>query len=113
MADAVGFERVAQAWLKQVEQAPKDETIYRRAVQAIAFCSPETAEKMMTARRDRPGLVRLYAEAVLGLTDEGYTSGDSGRALADSRQKAFANMRPPALKAPVIRCCWNPPRGTC
>lgn len=90
LADPAGLERVAQAWLGQIDKHPKDDSIFRQTIGAIQYCKPETAEKMLIARRDQSGLGQLYSNAVLGLNGEGYASYDPAASLAELRRSEFA-----------------------
>jgi len=90
LADPQGFERVAQAWLDQLAKTPIDADIVRQTVEAIQYCKPEVAEKLLTERHDQAGLGRLYGVAALGLTGTEYRNSDAAGSSAELRKGAFA-----------------------
>ena len=90
LADPDAFARASQRWLEQVRKNPGNAEIRRKAVDAIGFCSPEQAERLLSAANDTPGLGRLYASAVLGTTGDSYRNNDPAGSDAEFRARPFA-----------------------
>ena len=90
LADPAGFELVAHAWLNQLDKHPKDDVVLGQTIEAIEYCKPEVAEKLLLARQDAASLGKLYASAVLGLNGQSYATYDVGLSLPELRQSAFA-----------------------
>jgi hypothetical protein len=90
LADPDAFKRASEAWLEQVRANPEDPEIRRSAVGAIQYCFPEQAEQMLVEGKDEPGLGRLYAGAVLGITGESYLNNEPAGSDAALRERPFA-----------------------
>ena len=90
LADAEAFDRASVLWRNQVNQHPKDAEIRAAAAEAIRYCLPEEAEKLLIQDGNSMGLGSLYAEAVLGVTGESYQRSDATGADAGFRQRPFA-----------------------
>jgi len=90
LADPETFRRASELWLEQIKKNPGNAEIRRAAVDAIQFCSPEQAERILIEGRDESGLGRLYAAAVLGITGQSYLNNDPAGSDAAFRERPFA-----------------------
>jgi protein TonB len=90
LADGEGAARVARKWVELALSNPRETGIRMLAVEANQYCSPEEAEKLLTASSDAAGLGRLYAAAVLGVTGLSYSGGDLAGTDPSLRQQPFA-----------------------
>jgi TonB family protein len=98
LADPGAYRRVEEAWLEQIKRNSGDAEIRRAAVDAIQYCSPEQAEQILTEAKDSPGLGRLYAAAVLGVTGGSYLSNDPAGSDPEFRKRPFAEKAQRALE---------------
>ena len=90
LADPEAARHVGEMWLEQIKRNTGDAAIRRSAVDAIQFCTPEQAEKILTDAKDGAGLGRLYAGAVLGITGESYQNSDPAGSDPALRERPFA-----------------------
>ena len=90
LADPEAFKRTSELWLEQIRKNPGNPEIRRAAVDAIQFCAPEQAEKILIEGKDESGLGRLYAAAILGITGQSYLNNDPAGSDAVFRERPFA-----------------------
>jgi TonB family protein len=90
LADPEAFRKASDLWIEQWRRTPSADAIRREAIDAIQYCDPELAEKLLTESGDRAGLGRLYAIAVLGVTGDSYTTNDPAGSDSSLRQTPFA-----------------------
>jgi hypothetical protein len=98
LADPGAFRSAASLWLEQVKTHPGDGDIRSEAVDAVQFCDPESAERMLLDANDQAGLGRLYAGAVLGMTGLSYANNDPAGSDAAFRARPFAAKARRALE---------------
>jgi hypothetical protein len=89
LADRDGFESVAHLWNEKVA-ARREEAVHSNAVDALSYCAPEEAEKLLLADHDGSGLGRLYASAILGIAGQDYVTGDENGSDPTLRESSFA-----------------------
>ena len=98
LADSAAFERSKELWLIAVQKNPESVEVRRGAVDAIQFCEPERAEKMLLESGDEVALGRLYAAAVLGITGDSYKNNDPVGTDSAFRERPFARKARQALE---------------
>jgi hypothetical protein len=98
LADPGAFRSAASLWLEQVKAHPGDGDIRSAAVDAVQFCDPESAERLLLDANDQAGLGRLYAIAVLGITGLSYANNDPAGSDAAFRERPFAAKARRALE---------------
>jgi len=98
LADPEGFKRASDLWLEQVKKNPGDASVRREAVNAIQYCLPEQAEQLLLEAQDRSGLGALYANAVLGVTGQSYSSNDPVGSDQTFRERPFAHRARKSLE---------------
>ena len=90
LADPAALKRASDVWLREIAKNPESAEIRRAGVDQSQYCSPEEAERVLTAANDVAGLGRLYAAAVLGITGKGYQNGDPSGTDPEFRKRTFA-----------------------
>jgi hypothetical protein len=98
LADPEAAKRAGEMWLEQVKRDPANAQIRRSAVEAIQFCAPEQAERILTDANDGAGLGRLYAVAALGIAGDSYQNSDPSGSDPALRERPFAIRARQALE---------------
>lgn len=103
LADPDSARRAVELWSQHLTKKRGDAEIRRKAVEAMQFCFPEQAEKLLLEEKNSRSLGNLYAEAVLGVTGWSYRSGDRAGSSPALRESHFARTARAVLEEATDR----------
>lgn len=95
LADRAAFAQALPLWL---DHAAKDIKLVKPAADAIEYCAPEEAEKLLLVAGNQDGLGRLYARSALGAIGEAYGKYEASGSDPAFRQTPFAQRAKASLE---------------